>query len=330
MSAVTGVACALASLLCGAESNTHFTETDVIRVSIGEVEPVVAHNEPVPVAVEITNRSDTMIAGNLTIGGPTKGLYPIGETSRKFELEPGQQLLAEFKVAFDQRCLSGVVYPVHAFVQLTDGRDARVQVVRLIETRFKSETPAPVSTPETPVRVRFTPGESDTLGPFDQARTDLLTSFIRRSEQLPKGVLAYRLGSDASALSMIIRPGSSGLLDGEIAIVGPEDQLVFGGLEIELELPPGATEDGATPDLKVVNSSVEPTADGFTATHQLQAGDDWTTQIIVHGLARGETFDFRLESIDRVVHFRLGKPNRLIRALAAGPGYTFPNQGAAG
>lgn len=322
---IAGVVAVMASVAWANDSATHITETDVIRVEIGEVVPVRKYDQASTVSVQIVNQSDTEIAGTLKIGGPTKGLYPIGKTNRDFHLLPGKELMADFEVAFSKESLTGVFYPVHAFVQLTDGRDARVQLVRLIETQF--ENPEPRPTPETPIRVGFQPGDRSSLGPFAQARLNLLTSFIRRSEELPTGVLAFRLGKEKDSLSLAIRPGKAGFLDAEIAIIGANEVLAFHGLELELELPPGVGEEDVDPKLEVVEASVDATDNGFTATHQLRAGDDWTSQIVVNGLVRNGTLELRLESIDRVARFRLGESSHEIRGLAAGPGYAFEGAG---
>lgn len=297
-------------------SEPHRVEIDGFRVLIRETGPVLAYDEPVPVEIEIENTSETEFAGEVTIGGPTEGVHPVGETRREFTLAPGGQMLAEFRIAFDNSCLSGVVYPVHAFVTLTDGRDARVRAIRLIETKFDA---APRRFSASGSVVRFTPPPpvlDDGL--FAAARSELLRGFVLCAEELPVGGLAYRLGDD---LTLLIRPGNAGILDAEFSVLGGETEWNFNGLEFELELPDGVVEPGQP--VEVQSFAIEPRENGFSATHQLRVGEDWITELTVAGQARGDFFEFRVESPDRVVEFGIGQPRQQLLAVAAGPGYRF-------
>jgi hypothetical protein len=312
------VLCASAQILLAVEPEAHTQETEAIEVSIGEVESVREFDQPVEIQLTVINRSDTEIAGRIAIGGPTRGVYPIGESTREFKMIAGEQLLAKFEVGFSRECLNKVVYPIHAFVQLTDGRDSQVQVVRLIETDF--ENPIERTPPERGIRVKFKPSRNAEPGAFAKARINLIRSFIRQSESLPEGGLAYHLGD----LALAIRPGDQGLLDAEFAFIAPDSELVLSGVEFELELPPDVAEAGAK--IEVENFKIDSDSDGFTAIHELRIGEDWTTQVTVRGLINGDSLDLNLESFDKIVSYRIGQAANKLQAVAAGPGYRFGSE----
>lgn len=296
----------------------HTRETDVIRVSIGEVEPVREFGEPVEIEVEVVNRSETEILGEIAIGGPTRGVFPIGDSNQAFSLPPGEQLLASFEVGFGRDCINRVPYPIHAFVRLTDGRDARVQVVRLVRTDFAE--PVEIPLPDRGARIQFKPLKSADPGAFAQARIDLIRSFIRHAETLPEGALAYHVGPMAVA----IRPGDQGLLDAEFALIAPTADLVLRGLEFEVELPPDVA--GPKAEVLVEDFEITPAEKGFTAVHQLRIGEDWTTQITVHGMVKDESLELKLTSLDKIIAYRIGEADREFLAGAAGPGYRFSSE----
>ena len=293
---------------------------EIVRVTFGETEPVTEFDTPIPIRVEIENRSDVAIGGEVTIGGPTTGIRPVGEITSPFSAEPGQTGTAEFEIAFDETCLSAW-YPIHAFVTLSEGRDDRVQGLHLIETHFENEiswsdeeSPSvkfDVELPKEPLARLMTAERLATLSRFVRGTTEFHES------------LTFRLGEGLDSIALMILPGDRGLLDGLISFVGPNADLHFQGIHLELETPHGID---AESEFEILTLNSERVEGGLDVWHHLQLGE-LETEVTIEIRVFNGAMRLRAVSPDPVRSFGLGPASSKPTAMIAGLGHRFDELG---
>jgi len=302
----------LAILLSGARADSSTAESNGLRVTIESIAPVTAYDTAVPVRVAVDNQSDAPLKGSIVVGGPTSGLYPVGPVSQPFAVAAKSQTVSEFKVAFDRTCLSAW-YPIHAFVQVTDGGDGNLQAVRLVETRFADQDlwamePAGTKTwqaswPEGP-------------GAFvARTKMEAVIEFLR-SNQPPIPDRVFRLGKGPNDFTFLAVLGSKGLMNGSFVFAGPDRDLYFNGLRLVMNTLPGLTEDG---ELDVLDYELLPQKDGFDVKHQIAIGG-LTSEVTVEVRVRDGVVRLRAISPDPVTAFGLGPANRPAASVIAGDG----------
>ncbi len=296
-------------------------DPELLRVKIGETEPVTQYDAPVQVPVTIENLADVAVTGEVTVGGPTGGIYPLAEPVQRFELEAKGSVTTTFPVAFDRTCLSGW-YPIHAFVSLTEGREERRQTVGMLETKFHDAEPWGG---EEPAVADFAPKfqDDEMLAAFRAERTRVLSDFVRKTEQL-RADRAFRLGSGPDSFVFVALPGRRGLLDGDFSLIGPNSELHFRGLNLRLETP-ASMEDGEP--LAVEFFEVKAVEGGIDALHRVGIGDDFRTEIVVQIRRLEGGLKLRATSPDPIVSFSLGDAGAKPVALTGGLGFRFEDPG---
>ncbi len=292
----------------------------VIEIEIGQPDPITKYDAPVAVPVTVRNVSPDPISGEIVIGGPTSGIYPLANPLQVFSLEPGASFTTTFPVAFDTTCLNGW-YPIHAFVSLTSGRDLREQAVGILRTEFADADPW---AGEAPSVTAFEPAPK--TNPIREVlkgqRIAALADFIRETPALDSKQ-AFRLGSGQDAFALLTLPGQNGLFDGIFSLIGPSTELQFRGLKLDLETPSGV---GETEPLVVDGFEVDPLDDGLDVTHQIRIGDFWTEVVVqIRTLENG--LKLRALSPDRISSFGLGPADQKPVALTAGLGFRFEELG---
>tara|TARA_R110002096_G_scaffold4501_3_gene21051 strand:+ start:3220 stop:6402 length:3183 start_codon:yes stop_codon:yes gene_type:complete len=288
----------------------------VLNLEIGETELVTKFDSPVVVPVTIQNLSTDTISGTVVIGGPTGGIYPLSEPSQEFSLEAGESLTTAFSVAFDTSCSNGL-YPIHSFVDLSNGRDLRKRAATLLETDFADSEPWAGRNPEVAeFQDRRSRSPVDAFLKLQRIKT--LADFIRETKDLNHHQ-AFRLGADLDSFAVLVLPGKNGLLDGLISFIGPNQELSFQGLTLGVETPVGV--DGE-PQIQVdefISTQVE---NGIDVMHRLRIGDFATEVVVQLRLLEGGV-KLRAVSPDPVSRFGVGKANRKPTTLTAGLGYHF-------
>jgi len=292
----------------------HTQHTEVLSVHIREVPKVIKYDMSVYVGVEITNHLERDVRGRVMVGGPTEGIYPVGDVETDFVIAAESSHTAVFRIAFDSTCRTGW-YPVHAFVGLYEADAEVIQAVRLIETRFVDQPPWPAIPPSIGETVTATWDPVERLPTV--TRLDLLMDYVNEEADLGDAP-AFSLGGETGFKVMAL-PGKAGLLDGTIALVGPNKRLFFQGLHLALQGPAGI--EGAS-EVRVEDFVVKRTEEGVDALHSIWLGD-FPTQVVVQLRPQKGMLAMRVLSPDWVPEFGLGSASARPEAVTVGEGFRF-------
>lgn len=296
---------------------SHTQRSEKLSVHIRDIPKIVKSDLSVFVGVEVANLQDKEVRGKVVIGGPTQGIYPVGEIEQEFVISAGSTHSAVFRIAFDSSCRSGW-YPIHAFVGLSEAVPEVLHAVRLVETDFVDEEPWPVVMPSTRQNtlVSWTPEKEIR----NSRRIQVLMDYVRSAKDFGES-LAFPLGEESGYKVMVV-PGTKGMLDGVIGFVGPEKQLFFHGLHLAIEAPPGLETEGV---FEVVDFEISKRSegDGLDAKHRIHMGG-FATEAVIQLRTLNGALSLEVVSPDRVAAFSVGSSGTSATAITAGTGYRFP------
>ena len=289
-----------------------------LTVTLLEIPTVTAPNAPVRAKVRLQNLTEHPIAGQVSIGGPTEDIEPSGPTALPFTLDAGQSKEAEFAFTFAPGSVRAD-YPVHAFVEITQGGEGTLTVARTVRVDFgTSPGEATAVGAETLVELAPPPELSGLNGLLEQWRLEALGDYVRTEEEPVEGSV-FRLGTDKEAFRVAIIPGEHGILDGRILFIGPDRRLHFHGLHLELRLPPGVLEASEEARLHPEVTKPVETEKGIAFEHYLSAGQ-WGTMVRIDVLAEGSTLKLRASSTDEIAAFGLRSSSLTPIAVVGGDG----------
>jgi hypothetical protein len=299
-----------------------------LTVTLLEMSPVTAPGSPAKARVRIQNLTTRKIGGEVTIGGPTGDIDPLGAVAQPFAADPGQSVEVTLEFTFAATAVRGD-YPVHAFVQIKDGGDGTLEVARTIRVDFPTAAREIASEGAAPTLAELpNPPELAGLnGLLEQWRLEALGDYVRTEKKPVEGSI-FPLGTGKDAFRVAVIPGDNGLLDGWILFIGPEQRIHFHGLHLELRLPAGVLESSDEPRLQPGPVKPVTIPDGIGFDHFLSCGQ-WSTKVRVEVTASDGALRFRATSPDEIVSFGLGSSNRSPSAVIGGNGerITIPAEG---
>ena len=209
-------------------------ENEALRVEFLEVGKIAAPNLDVPLRFKIENRGTVRIAGTLDIGGPTRGILPRNEPTKRFEVEKGSSIDLELQISFGENCVDGF-YPVHAFFLFEEGRGDRAILTRLIRPDFAAKNRSATEDHRISV-ASFRPAAVENVVDrfFEEKRLAVMADYAR---SLDSGTgRAYRLSSEEGAYHLLFAPGRQGMLDGRNRLVEfPRDGGQRGQVKIDAD-----------------------------------------------------------------------------------------------
>lgn len=294
-------------------------ENEALRVEFLEVGKIATPNLDVPLRFKIENRGTVRIAGTLDIGGPTRGILPRNEPTKRFEVEKGSSIDLELQISFGENCVDGF-YPVHAFFLFDEGRGDRAILTRLIRPDFAAKNRSATEDHRISV-ASFRPAAVENVVDrfFEEKRLAVMADYAR---SLDSGTgRAYRLSSEEGAYHLLFAPGRQGMLDGYFYFAGPKSDLYFRGLRVSMQGPEGVVVSGA---IEVDEYREEKRENGFFASHKVRLGE-WESTLNVEVTVGDGQVKIRCDSPEPVVEMSMGEVSRLPTGLTAGQGFHFAN-----
>ncbi len=130
--------------------NGHRVTEGPLTVEIGEIPTVTALEQPQDVSVQLANSGSKPLRVHVRLGGLVDQWRAVGKTEASVEVAAGGSARCRFQIVAGRGCLSAL-YPVHVWVEWTDGGEKRTaHAVRIFETNFPPEVLRP-SQKELPV-----------------------------------------------------------------------------------------------------------------------------------------------------------------------------------
>ncbi|MFQ6098401.1 MAG: hypothetical protein ACE5O2_11810, partial [Armatimonadota bacterium] len=145
-------AVAIASASCLTWSGHRVTSGD-LTVFIEEIPEVTQLDLEVPVRVVLRNAGRAPISGNVEIRDLVDETRVVGDARSDFSVAAGAETALDFAIAFGHGAESAL-YPVHAYVNFKQGREAKTaHAVRIVTTNFQRADRASPQATEMPVNV---------------------------------------------------------------------------------------------------------------------------------------------------------------------------------